>query len=497
MRILIMLAALAVASPAHAVPERTLQQARTIYDQLRDRTQCPAALPVAREFWHSPEFSMLADNIRLVMLREMMNCAWRQGDADTAIGVTNDSRAAGADWAYYALLQLGIRFERDDVSLEGFNGMAERDRETLASMPWRFAWGALRAANDIDPSGAQALRVHDVLASLPYAPEEGGFDDGLRMDHALLLLAAGQTDRARARLSTIVDPRQIMIIRVDNRFDALRQDAEFSRRLDVHAAAEADLTRSRVRAETERTNLHAFLEVAQALRSLGRHREALALLEQHIARAQSAGGGGYEDVSDSLNWLQNERAYILYDLDRASEARDAFGLSIAAGEGGEWSVSQVINFASMLISEQRPRDALEVLRTVGNASPYGDMWVAATRACAAAQMGDAALQETALTFLREHTEDNVAAMARSYLCVNDLDAAAALYIQRLGNIEQRSGALLALQRHRPESGVSLPYNAILRERLDRVRARADVQAAVAAVGRIEDVPLQNVYWGDI
>lgn len=497
MRKLILLAALALAAPAHAATESTLQQARAIYDQLRDRAQCPTVLPVARQFWRSPEFSTIAPDARSLILHEMMNCAWRQADADTAIAVTNDGRAAGANWADYALLQLGIRFERDDVALDGFHGMAERDRETLASMPWRFAWGTLRAADDIDPSGAQALRVHDVLAALPYAPEEGGFDDSLRMDHALLLLAAGQTDRGRERVSTVVDPRQIMIMRVDNRFDVLRQNRDFVRRLDVHAAAEADLARARARAETERTNLHAFLEVAQALRGLGRHREALALLEQHIARAQSPGGGGYEDVSDSLNWLLNERAYVLYDLDRPSEARDAFGLSIAAGEHGDWSVSQVINFASMLVAEQRSRDALEVVQTVGNASPYGDMWIASTRACAAAQLGDAALQETSMTFLREHTEDNVAAMARSYLCVNDLDAAAALYIQRLGDIEQRSNALLALQRYQPAPGSSLPYNAILRERLDRVRARADVQAAIAAAGRIEDVPLQNVYWGDI
>lgn len=151
----------------------------------------------------------------------------------------------------------------------------------------------------------------------------------------------------------------------------------------------------------------------------------------------------------------------------------------------------------MLVSEQRPRDALEVVQTVGEASPYGDMWIASVRACAAAQLGDAALRETAMAFLREHVEDNYAAMARANLCVDDLDAAAALYVQRLNDLDQRSSALLALQRYQAPPGSALPYDGVLRQRLDRVRERADVQAAVAAVGRIEDVPLQSVYWGDI
>ncbi len=495
MRTLILIMVLAFAAPASA-NEYAMQRARSLYGQLRDSAQCEAALPNAREFWRSSDFATLTTEVRSAVLYEMMNCAWRLADGAAAIAVSRNARALGAGWANYSLLQLGIRFEDDALTLEAFHAMAERDRETLTSMPWRFAWGAVRAANDIDPSGARALSVHDVLAALPYAPSEGGFDDGLRMDHALLLVAAGQTARARERVSTVIDPRQVMILRIDRRFDALRQDPAFAERLDIEAAAEADLARGRARAADEPTKLQGFLDVAQSLRGLGRREEALALLDHHISRAQAADAGGYEDVAESLNWLLNERAYVLYDLDRAVEARQAFGLSIAAGEDGQWSVSQVINFASMLVAEQRPRDAIEVVRTVGRASPYGDMWIAAVRACAAAQTGDAALQETALAFLREHAEDNYAAMARANLCVNDLDAAAALYILRLNNVQERTAALLALQLYRTPPGSSLPNDAVLRERLNRVRDRPDVQAALAAVGRIEQVPLQNVYWGD-
>jgi hypothetical protein len=495
-RIFALAMVLMVAGPASA-NEYALQRARNLHAQLRDRAQCEAALPASREFWHSSDFATLTPEVQAALLLEMVQCAVRLRDADAAIAMSQTARALGASWADFTLLVLGVTFERDAVAIEGFHATAARDRSRLARMPWRLAWGALRAARDMDPSGAEELRVHGVLAALPYAPDEGGSDDSLRMDHALLLLAAGQTERARERISTVIDPRHVMTMRVDRRFDVLRQALDSAGRLDVRAAAEADLARARVQADGDPTNLHGFLDVAQALRSLGLHTEALALLDYHIARAQAPGGGGYEDTSGSLNWLLNERAYILYELNRPEEARDAFGLSIAAREHGDWNVSQVINFASMLVNEQRPRDALEVVQTVGESSPYGDMWIATVRACAAAQLGDATLQEAAMAFLREHAEDNVAALARAHLCMNDLDAAAALYVQRLNDPAKRSAALLALQRYRAPPGSALPYDAVLRERLDRVRERTDVQAAVAAVGRIEDVPLQAVYWGDI
>jgi hypothetical protein len=125
------------------------------------------------------------------------------------------------------------------------------------------------------------------------------------------------------------------------------------------------------------------------------------------------------------------------------------------------------------------------------------MWVASVRACAAELTGDAALRDEAMAFLREHADDNPAAITRAYLCINDLDGAADMYVRRLGDPERRDGALMALQIYADPDRPALPHNAILRQRLEQVRARADVRAAVESVGRIEEVPLRSVYWGDV
>lgn len=497
MRILLGAAAAAALTlgPANA-NEYALARARALYGQLQDEAQCEAALPAAREFWRSSDFGTLEAQAQAALLYQIMRCAWSLEDGQAAIAASRAARELGAAWPDYALMQLGIRFDDDALAVESFHALNARDAATVKALPARLVWGVVNAADRLDRSGAASLRVHDALAARNYVFPEGVPDDALRVDHARLLAAAGQAARARERLQTVIEPRQIMLVRIDRRFDALRGDADFERRLDVAAGAEAALARAHAAAEAGPRKLALVLDEAQALRTLGRTEQALALLDRHIAAAQ-ASAQNYEDVSEQLNWLLNERAYALYDLNRPVEARAAFGLSIGAGENGQWSVSQVINFASMLSAEGRPADALEVLRTVGRASPYGDMWVAATRACAAAQLGHAAMQAQAMAFLREHTDDNFAAMARAFLCVNDLDGAAALYVRRLNDPQERGEALLALQSYRRPPNRSLPHEALLLERLAQVRARADVRAAVEAVGRIEEVPLYSVYWGDV
>jgi len=497
MRMLIACAAVAVLGTADAFAnDYALQRARSLYGQLRDRAQCEAALPEARTFWRSSDFQTLSPDAQAAFLNEVMLCAWDLRDSQAAIAASRAARDVGASWADYALMQIGLRFEDDALAVESFHQLAATSPPQLEELPVRFAFSVLRAARRLDASGAAELRIHDALAAAGYAPPEGVPDDSLRVSHARLLVQRGEVERARERLATVVEPREVLTMRVSRAFDPLRGDPDFERRLNVMAAAEANAARARAAADRNPRKLGLVHELAQALRVLGRREEALAELDRAILLAQAEGAAErFEDLEDNLNWLLNEKAYLLYDLGRAEDARAAFGLAIAAGESGQWSVSQVINFASMLEAEGRPADALQVLHTVGEASPYGDMWVAAVRACAAEQLGDEALRRESLALLREREADNVAARTRALLCVNDLDAAAAAYIRRLANPDEREPALLALQVYLEEPH-TLPRKRLLAESLEQVRNRPDVRSAVEAVGRIEETPLRSTYWGD-
>lgn len=494
----------ALALIAHSAPAAAqsnsyaVTQARTLFEQLRDDARCETALPSAREFWPSAEFRTLPPLLQEGFLAATAYCATTLHDGAAAIAAVDAARGLGAKWTGAARLELGVAFNNHAVASAGFFEFAEQDPQAFAGMALRAVSGALRAAREVDPSGATALRMYDALERANYADPEGAPDSALRVAHARLLIESNQASRARGRLAGITDPRLVLAMRVDRTFDGLRADAAFERQLDLIAAAEADLRESQAKAEAEPRRLSHLTRLSDALRALGRDEEALALIDRHLAVAQGPDGAAqYDDHAENLNWLLNERGYVLYALNRPDEAREAFGAAIASGESGQWNVSQVINFASMLVAEGRAADALQVVSVVGRASPYGDMWVANVKVCANDQLGNVAARDEALAFMRDNADDNIAALSGAYLCLNDLDAAAALYIRRLGDAQMREQALLALQTYRARPTPALPFTVVLRARLEEVKARPDVRAAIEAVSRVEDVPLHAVYWGDV
>jgi hypothetical protein len=116
-------AALLTLGSAHA-NEFALQRARSLYGQLRDHAQCEAALPSARAFWPSSDFATLSDDVRSLFLYEVMRCAWSLEDGRAAIAASREARNVGAQWADYALLQLGLRFEDDAVAVDAFHALS-------------------------------------------------------------------------------------------------------------------------------------------------------------------------------------------------------------------------------------------------------------------------------------------------------------------------------------------------------------------------------------
>ena len=104
--------------------------------------------------------------------------------------------------------------------------------------------------------------------------------------------------------------------------------------------------------------------------------------------------------------------------------------------------------------------------------------------CAKAQLNDTAAAAAAMAELRTLKAANPGAVEWGLLCMNDLDGAAAMLIDRLENPETRGRALAGLQTYRqPERPWS--FMAEARRRNALIMARPDVQAVVERVGRIE------------
>ena len=264
----------------------------------------------------------------------------------------------------------------------------------------------------------------------------------------------------------------------------------------MRRAAEASLARVRGEAASDPTKLEHVVAVMSELRGLGRSAEAVREGEQARTLDSASGGLHYADRDEQLNWLHNELAYALYDVGRTQEARAAFEAAIAHGEKGRANVSQAINFALSLTAEGEAARALEVLERLGEMSVYGEMWAAAARACAHAQLGALTKRDEALGFLLQNEEENPHALIRGLLCADDRDALASLFTRRLERPDARAEMLGALQRYRVTEAVPPPALAKLRDTLQRVRNDRNVAAAIDAVGRIEDVPLAASVYSD-
>jgi tetratricopeptide (TPR) repeat protein len=383
--------------------------------------------------------------------------------------------------------------EEDAVAVRAFHQMASGSAEGFQNLRERDIEHVLAASRRIDPTGGEELRIHETLAARNYRVADGTPDDRLRVDHARLLVQRGEIERARQRLETVVDPREILVLRVSRVFDPLRGDEAFERQLDLQAVARARVARARAAASADPRNANLVLELASSLNVLGRAGEALTEIDRALARARApASRSRLDDIARKRNWLLGARCQALYNLDRPVEALSACRSAI--GAGGTINVSQVLNFASMLERRGSPAAALRVLRLAGRMSPYGRMWMASVRACAAKQLGDSAMVQEAMSYLRRHERDNVAALARALLCVNDIDGAAALYIRRLGNPAEQEEALIVLQIYGAAEGGASRRPATQTDYPAHVRERADVRAAIELVGRIEEVPLPGADW---
>ena len=461
----------------------------------RQPTQCEAQLPRARELWGSARLESLTEAERAGLLRWISHCGPTLGEKD-AIAAARAGVRLGVPVAERQLLKLGMEFKNDAVTVEAFHSLAAGSPVQFSRLESRLIIGAMEAARRLDATGDAELEVHETLLARGFTFPDRSPDDGVRVAHARLLAERGQLDRARERLATVVAPASILTVRTHRVFDPLRADPAFERRLDMRAAAEASLARARAAAAADPRKVDRTLRLVGALVTLGRLDEALAEVERVLVLTRDPESASrLDDLGERVNWLLNRKAQLLYDLDRPVEGRAVFREAIAVGEDGKPNVSQIINFATLLEQEGRPTEALSMLRKVGRASPYGEMWIASVRACAADQLGDTAARRSAIAYLREHERNNVAALARALLCVNDIDGAAALFIRRLRDRSERSDALMSLQVYSPPRGKALPRRAVRADRLARVRDRLDVRAAVEVVGRIEKVPLP-VYWVD-
>jgi tetratricopeptide (TPR) repeat protein len=321
------------------------------------------------------------------------------------------------------------------------------------------------------------------------APERA---DGLWLELLRIYLDRHDMVRAAAVAAVIVDPYTIVSMRIEKTFDAIT--TADPARFDIAAAYARALARAQARMAAHPELLGAVNDAANYFLEMDRPSEALGVLDEALARLRHAGTGKspFSDIEDKLNWIYDTRARALLSLDRADEGIAQYVQASHLSEDGSTNVSQTINLADTYYSLGRPKEALSVLADFkGETSPYGKMAFEEARACAYAQLNDAANLANSVAYLKAHSADAPGVMIGIYICMGDLDGAAAALIAQLNDPDQVSATLWKLQTYaEPRLAVrKSEFERTVEARMDALRARADVQAAVAKVGRIEHLPV--------
>jgi hypothetical protein len=203
----------------------------------------------------------------------------------------------------------------------------------------------------------------------------------------------------------------------------------------------------------------------------------------------------YRDMRVQLNWLTDVHSMVLRDLGKwdvsvhflASAARMPEGESLQGYRGP--NVSQIINLALTYARMGRVEEAAKLVGKGDiNFSEYGYAQILLTRLMIAEQTGDRNESQRALEYLRRRKDDYENTFQIALLEADQLDEAASFLISRLQDTNRRIAALVEVQDYSEYRATfeRAPERAKLRlKRWQAVVDRADVQAAIKKVGRIE------------
>ena len=437
---------------------------------------------------HSPGFALLNDQEQhagyyLLGVADMEN-------GDNASGLkmlqiaTRSSDAVGVEW--HARLIAAFALHDYNDCIESLTTIAQKWPSSLSQLNDQAIFLIARKASE--KSDAAAVALLEPIHQFHWTP----LDRFSKPDRLWLTLAkayANLSDETHeiAALNDVHDGGLLIYVSGDKRFDgAVRANPSH---YDVRAAIEAEVQETRRLMQENPDRLEAVHSIADVLIKTGHAAEALALLDEALARNKSD-AKSFSDQADFLNWIYNDRTRALTLVGRHEEALEQLVLAARIPEKGLANVSQVINLADAYNSEARPRDALNAILglEMANPSPYGLMALEHARGCAYAQLHDEVNLKKSLDYLAAHASDGRGPLLETLLCANDLDGAAKLIISELKEPSSRGDTLYTLQDYQDD----LKATAIEKEnrqRLLSVRNRPDVASAISAVGRVEAYPV--------
>jgi tetratricopeptide (TPR) repeat protein len=502
-----LLAALAVSAPAAAseVPDNSTppipgvsappsDPLQTLQDIMRlaqtgKEAEAKAAL---EQFVKSDAFRRIPADKQLPIRGIYLQTLLESGRAKEAYPEIKSVTDAGTDTTgnfWYLRMWAAEVLHEDADSLDAFTVLAKRWPERLRDFNDEYVYNELRASRNKGALRARRTAAMLALYESGWKPQNVfAVTDGQRLGLAMALLDEGKTDKAREVTATITYPKTIGALRMQRRFDGVISAVQSQQDLARASDARTETVRSQVSAAPDK--LAGANALAAELYNRGRLEEALAVVDEAIARAEPANGGKtpFTDMEE-LRWSYDRRAQILLFLGRGDEAVAAMKTGAARLEHGVDNVSQTLNLGEFYVLLGRPREALDLVEPVGSSSVsgYGRMVREGIRASAYALLHDEAKLKEPLDYLKAHRTDSPTALLDALVAVGDDEGAAREIVALLADPDWRAITLEDLQDYIIPN--TAPSSIKARDaRLRAVRERPDVKAAIAPYGRVLSLP---------
>lgn len=397
-------------------------------------------------------------------------------------------QADGDDWV--GRLNAARLLNQREDALQALTKVARKWPESLKELDYRVVSEIYGQAHHV-PNGEAALyELLDALYVARWKLPEDIEPSYMWRDLAALDLERNKLARAQEVVSRVQSPHVVISMRIDRRFDRLREAVP--QYFDVDAAVAKALVMMRSIMERSPRSLDAVVQFTYSQLAAGLYEDMLKTAADAMSRIQAAPAKEppYDDM-DKVIWILDNRARALAALQRWSEAEKEVREAADRKEGGDRNVSNIINLAWFYAEAGRSDEALATLLDIGqDMSAYGFMQMHGVRYAAALQRGDAQIANESLAYIVEHRNDAMDLWQWTLVRANRLDEAAALLIERLRDPMLRGQALDDLQDYAnpPPQAQRAVWNA----RWIEIRERPDVRRAIDAVGRIEKFGIPSV-----
>jgi len=452
-----------------------------------EQDSCAQSLAVLGEVVREKAFVALSEEKRLSVFEFATWCAAEAKDkaAKYRYALEGTRLSGASEYIWHNRFALEMNDKRYDAVAETLETMARANRAALNTLKIEWLSRLNRTLRDHGDTSLRARVLH-VLTDGDYRPVDVFLTgDNFKLSYAELLAEQGKTAQATALLERVVEPQHLIDASVDRRLRALVKPG-----FDARAVVEARLAQMRDIAAAHPGSMEAVLELANYLRQLGRPEEALATLEAaHPDRVHAV---TFTDLDDFRNWWWDSLSKTYAMLGRNDEAISAMRKAGAISERGGVNVSQALNLGHLLLELGKPVEALETVSVFDDGkhdiAPYGEMVLRLVRGCALLVLGRAETAKSDLAYAASHEKDSPSAAMTLPLCADDMDAAAAVLIRRLDSPDQHVDALLQFSDYDPP-----PVGPLLKgpyAKLPELKARADVQAAIARAGGVRRFRLQ-------